>query len=301
MMTVLGCITHEHDLSLVIVAALICGAGSWATIRLFRRAIATTSTERLAWLVLTALVAGAAIWCTHFIAMLGYQPGVPIGFDPVLTIVSLLVAMAGAVVGFAIAAGPLPRLAPAIGGVVVGLAIVAMHYTGMMAYRVQGIVSWNMSYLVASIMLSATFSAFALHFAARRNEPADSYIATGILVLAIVSLHFTGMTAFRVEPLLVDGNFSNPEALRALALAVAGVAVPVVGAGVASHLIDNRARTEASEALSNMSNGLVMIAGNGTIRLFNERVRNMLGLSPEQLRVGMNIDQYVRNIGSHER
>ncbi|MEZ5764551.1 MAG: EAL domain-containing protein [Xanthobacteraceae bacterium] len=126
-------------------------------------------------------------------------------------------------------------------------------------------------------------------------------IATGILVLAIVSLHFTGMTAFRVEPLLVDGNFSSPEALRALALAVAGVAVPIVGAGLASHLIDNRARTEASEALSNMSNGLVMIAGNGTIRLFNDRVRNMLGLLPEQLRVGMSIDQHVRNIGFNEQ
>lgn len=305
MMTVFGCITYEHDLSLVIIAALVCGAGSWAAIRLFRRAVATTSTEKLAWLVLTALVAGAAIWCTHFIAMLGFQPGVPIGFDPILTIVSLLVAMAGAVFGFAIAASSITRLAPAIGGAVVGIAIAAMHYTGMMAYRVQGIVSWDISYLVASVVLSVTLSTLALQFAARRNTSADryadSYIATGILVLAIVSLHFTGMTAFRVEPLLVDGNFSNPEALRALALVVAGVAVPVVGAGLASHLIDNRARTEASEALSNMSNGLVMIAGNGTIRLFNDRVRSMLGLSQEQLYVGMSIDQYVRNIGFNER
>lgn len=301
MLTVLGCITHEHDLSLVILAALVCGSGSWATIRLFRRAIATTSTERLAWLVLTAMVAGAAIWCTHFIAMLGYQSGVPIGFDPVLTIVSLLIAMAGTLFGFAIATGRRMRLTPAIGGAVVGLVIAAMHYTGMMAYRVQGVVSWDTSYLVASIVLSVTLSALALHFASRRNEPAGSYIATGILVLAIVSLHFTGMTAFRVEPLLVDGNFSSPEALRALALAVAGVAVPIVGAGLASHLIDNRARTEASEALSNMSNGLVMIAGNGTIRLFNDRVRNMLGLLPEQLRVGMSIDQHVRNIGFNEQ
>ncbi|OYR07882.1 bifunctional diguanylate cyclase/phosphodiesterase [Brucella grignonensis] len=305
MMTVFGCITYEHDLSLVIIAALVCGAGSWAAIRLFRRAVATTSTEKLAWLVLTALVAGAAIWCTHFIAMLGFQPGVPIGFDPILTIVSLLVAMAGAVCGFAIAASSITRLAPAIGGAVVGIAIAAMHYTGMMAYRVQGIVSWDISYLVVSVVLSVTLSTLALQFAARRNTSADryadSYIATGILVLAIVSLHFTGMTAFRVEPLLVDGNFSNPEALRALALVVAGVAVPVVGAGLASHLIDNRARTEASEALSNMSNGLVMIAGNGTIRLFNDRVRSMLGLSQEQLYVGMSIDQYVRNIGFNER
>ena len=233
--------------------------------------------------------------------MLGYQPGVPISFDPVLTIVSLLIAMAGALLGFAVAASSLLRVAPAIGGAIVGLAIVAMHYTGMMAYRVQGIVTWDMSYLVASIVLSVILSTLSLELIVRRNTQADSYIATGILVLAIASLHFTGMTAFSVEPMLADGSFSNPEALHALALAVAGVAIPVVGAGLASHLIDNRARTEAAEALSNMSNGLVMIAGNGTIRLFNDRVRTMLGLSPDQLRVGMNIDRYIRNIASHEQ
>lgn len=47
-----------------------------------------------------------------------------------------------------------------------------------------------------------------------------SHIASGVLVLAIVSVHFTGMTAFRVEPLLVDGSFSNPAALHTQALAV---------------------------------------------------------------------------------
>lgn len=301
MMTVLGCIADNHDILLVVVAALVCITGSWATIRLFHRVVATTATERLAWIVLTAVVAGAAIWCTHFIAMLGYQPGVPIGFDPVLTIVSLLAAMVGAVFGFAVAAASFTRLAPAIGGAVVGLAIVVMHYAGMMAYRVQGIISWDMAYLVASIVLSVVFSALALHVAVRRAGLSGGYVAASLLVLAIVSLHFTGMTAFRVEPLLIDGNYSNPEALRALALAVAAVAVPVVGAGIASHLIDNRARTEASEALTNMSNGLVMVAGNETVRLFNDRVRGMLGLERDDLRVGMPVSQFIRNVGSRQQ
>ncbi len=296
MMTVFGCIVDSHDLVLVIVAALVCGAGSWATIRLFQRAIATTAAEKLAWLVLTAVVAGAAIWCTHFIAMLGYRPGTPIGFDPVLTIVSLLVAMGGAVLGLAVAAAPFRRLPPLLGGAIVGLAIAVMHYTGMMAYRVQGIVSWDMTYLVASIILSVGFSALALHIAVHKTASSGARLAAAVLVTAIVSLHFTGMTAFRVAPMMVDGSFSNPEALRALALAVAGVCIPVVGAGVASHLIDNRARAEASEALNNMSNGLIMVAGDGTIRLFNERALTMLGLTVDRLHVGVPISQHLRDI-----
>lgn len=297
MMTVLRCIVDNHDITLVMVAVLVCTAGSWITIRLFRRAVATTAMEKLSWIVLSAVVAGAAIWCTHFIAMLGYQPGVPIGFDAVLTIVSLLLAIGGATIGFAAAASSITRMAPAIGGAIIGTAVVVMHYTGMMAYRVQGIVSWDMSYLIASIVLSVTLSAAAFHFAVRWKKSTDAYTAAGLFVLAIISLHFTGMTAFRVEPLLVDGSFSNPEALRALALAVAGVSIPVVGIGIASHLIDNRARAEASEALSNMSNGLVMVAGNGTVRLFNARVLDLLGLMPADMKVGMTVDQFVGNIG----
>ena len=298
MMRVVGCVFGSHDLTLVIVAAVVCIAGSWATTRLFKRAVATTETERAAWLVLTSVVAGAAIWCTHFIAMLGYNPGVPVGFDPVLTIVSLLTAVAGTLPGFAIAAGRWTRFVPALGGAIVGLSISAMHYTGMLAYRVQGIISWDMSYLVASVTLAVLLSALALHIAVRRDVQMNRQIATGMLVLAIVSLHFTGMTAFSVVPMLVEGTFSNPDALRALALAVTGVAVVVVGSGAASHLIDNRARAEAAEALINMSNGLIMVAGNGTIRLYNNRVLQLLGLAPEQLSVGMTLAQFLHNVGS---
>ena len=297
MKTVLACITDQHDLMLVLIAALVCIAGSWATIRLYRRVLSTTAMEKSAWLVLTAVVAGAAIWCTHFIAMLGYDPGVPVGFDPVLTIVSLLVAVIGAVIGFAIAATSALRAAPLIGGAVVGLAIAVMHYTGMMAYRVQGIVIWDMAYLVASVVLSVAFSALALQITASRSARRAEFLAAPVLALAIVSLHFTGMAAFRVEPLLIEGAFSNPDALRALALAVAGVAIAIVGAGIASHLIDNHARAEAGEALRNMSNGLIMVAGNRTIRLFNPRVRELFSLAPEQIRIGMSLVDYLRNIG----
>ena len=44
---------------------------------------------------MTSLAAGVAIWCTHFVAMLGYRVSVPIGFDPVLTVISLLIAVSG--------------------------------------------------------------------------------------------------------------------------------------------------------------------------------------------------------------
>ncbi|AYG61613.1 putative bifunctional diguanylate cyclase/phosphodiesterase [Rhizobium jaguaris] len=253
MMTVLGCIAGKHNIWLVIVAAVVCIAGSWVIIRLFDRAASTTGAQRIGWHLLTTVAAGSAIWCTHFIAILAYYPDVPVSFDPVMTIMSLLIAMVGVQLGLVAAASGLTQMAPAVGGGIVGLAIVAMHYSGMMAYRVQGIVSWDRPYLLASIFLSVMFSGLALHFAMRRVSRSDKYVATGVLVLAIVSLHFTGMTAFRVSPMLIDGSFSNPAALQALALAVAGVALTIVGAGLASYLIDNSMRAESYERLRHMA------------------------------------------------
>lgn len=248
MMTVVGCIVEYHNLWLVLLAALLCVSGSWVTARLFLRMAGTVGGQRYGWLFMTALAAGVAIWCTHFVAMLGYDAGVPIGFDPVMTVVSLLIAVVGSTIGFMLAGSRWTRFTPAFGGAIVGLAIAAMHYVGMMAYRVQGIVSWNMTYLVASIVLSVGLSALSLHLAMRSDRHAATLMA-GVFAVAIVVLHFTGMTAFRVEPLLVDGSFSNPQALQTLAIAIAAMSFVIVGAGLVSYLIDDSSRADSMERL----------------------------------------------------
>ncbi|MDH7794912.1 MULTISPECIES: bifunctional diguanylate cyclase/phosphodiesterase [unclassified Beijerinckia] len=253
MMTVLSCITESHNIWLVLVAAAICVVGSWVTIRLFHRAATTAGAQRLGWHVLTSVSLGSTIWCTHFIAMLGFDPGVPIGFDPVLTIVSLLVAVIGGAIGLIAATSNVTRMAPVLGGAIVGLAIVAMHYTGMMGYRVQGLVSWNVPYLIASIVLSVVFAALTFRNAMEKMTRSNQFLAVGILVAAIVSLHFTAMTAFQVQPLLIDGDYSNPDAMQALALAIAGVAIVILSAGIASYFIDDSLRAESYERLRQMA------------------------------------------------
>jgi len=252
MMTVLNCIVHQHNLWLVLAAALLCAIGSWVTAHLFERATKTQGRQKFGWHFLTALSAGVAIWCTHFVAMLGFHPGVPIGFDAVLTIVSLLIAMIGATIGFVLASSHLFRLAGLFGGAIVGLSIAAMHYTGMMAYRVQGIVSWDLHYLVASIVLSVVFSAAALHVATRQGRDTTN-VAALLLATGIVLLHFTGMAAFRVQPMLIEGSFSDPQALHALALAIVATAHVIVGTGLVSYLIDDSTRAEAVERLRRMA------------------------------------------------
>ena len=38
--------------------------------------------RRPAWLVAAGFVSGTGIWSTHFLAMLAYEPHLPIGYDP---------------------------------------------------------------------------------------------------------------------------------------------------------------------------------------------------------------------------
>ncbi|MBP0446506.1 EAL domain-containing protein [Roseomonas sp. SSH11] len=253
MMTVIGCITQSHNLALVLVAAAVCAAGSWSTVHLHGRAARTAGPQRAGWHFLSAVVSGAAIWCTHFVAMLGFDPGVPVSFDPVITILSLLIAMGGAQAAFIISAGGWGRAAPLLGGALLGLAIAAMHYTGMLAYRVQGILTWNPSAVVASVLLATFFSAASLHLAVRPGRRLDQPLAVLSLMLGITSLHFTGMAALTVSPLPLPEGGTDPATLVALALAVSLVAFIVVGAGVASYLIDDNARAETRRQLSELA------------------------------------------------
>ncbi|RVB34938.1 bifunctional diguanylate cyclase/phosphodiesterase [Mesorhizobium sp. M7A.F.Ca.CA.001.16.1.1] len=252
-MRVISCIATEHNLWLVLLAALMCVTGCWVTIGLFDRSRKTTGVQMKGWLFLTAVAAGSSIWCTHFIAMLAYQPGAPITFDPVLTMASLVIAIVGTGLGFTLASGKSRRLAPEWGGVVVGLAISAMHYTGMMAYHVAGIVEWDGSYVVASLVISAVFSALAVGHAVRRPYRWSHYLAIGLLVLAIVGLHFTAMAAVAVTPLSFISTGTNPDILVAMAVAVAVVGLIVAATGFASYLIDERGRLESFERLQHLA------------------------------------------------
>src|SRR5882724_13691927 len=103
MLRVLNCITAEHDLRLVLLAGAVCITGCWIAIRLFLRARASDGLTRIGWLVMTAVATGTSIWTTHFVAMLAFQPSLSSAFDPILTVVSLFIAIGACFTGFAIA------------------------------------------------------------------------------------------------------------------------------------------------------------------------------------------------------
>jgi NO-binding membrane sensor protein with MHYT domain len=109
MFQVFSCLTTQHDWRLVVLAGFVCLLSSACGISLFYRAKATYGRARLLWVALDAAAAGCGIWATHFIAMLAYDPGINAGYDPGLTTVSLIFAVAITGIGISVALTVCPK------------------------------------------------------------------------------------------------------------------------------------------------------------------------------------------------
>ena len=251
MIDVALCITQDHDLRLVALAVLVCLIGSATTAQLFGRIRASSGRRRAGWVVLSAVATGTMVWCTHFVAMMGFQPHLPVTLDPLLTLASLLVSILLAAPGLALAAAR-RRWWALPGGAIVGLAISAMHYVGMAAYHLSGIVEWRWAYVGGSVAMSCLLSAAAC--CSFRAPRLGRRVAGGLLLAAAVaSLHFTGMTAMRVYLLAEPAGGLSETAQMTLGIATACAGLLFVGCAAVSALIDNRAQAESFLRLHRMA------------------------------------------------
>lgn len=296
-MRVLSCLTEDHHFGLVALAALICLLGSWITTGLLRRVREERGVAQASWMFLGALAGGATIWCTHFVAMIAYRPGVGVAYEPLLTGVSLAIAILG--VGLALGGATTGgRFAPAAGGALFGLAVAAMHFVGMAAMAVEGVVHWSNGYVAASVIGSVAFGAIAFQMASDVQDRFARLKGAAAMVLGIVCLHFTAMGAMTIIPFAAaDGVLTGQDAQNVLVLGVAGVGLLVLGAGAASHVLDRQSRALHSERQQYLIESGVdgmAIERDGVVIAANEVLAALLGVSREAL-IGASLEQWVED------
>lgn len=246
MLSILGCITVDHDLGLVVLAGVICMFASATAIELLSHARATAGRGQILWISATGAVAGCGVWTTHFVAMLAYRSSLPITYDVALTVLSIVAAVVLATGGIWVAV----RLhMAAAGGAFVGVAIGTMHYIGMAALRGPIATTWDASYVAASLIVGPVLSAVAFASALRATTPIGRVRAAGILTLAIVALHFTAMTALSLTPVAGTAVATGTLEPTSIAVAVAAIAILITGLGLTGTLVDRhlgeRAQAEA--------------------------------------------------------
>lgn len=182
------------------VAAVVCLAGSVATMLLLERARRSAGSQRHLWIAVCAFACGVGVWSTHFIAMLAYDGGIPIAYGVGGTSFSIAVAIAASWVAFSVGLAGTSRHAPAVGGLLLGLGIAAMHVSGMRAIAVQGRVAFDPETSFAAVLLGTLIAGLALHSFQVLRGVRGLAASILLLVAAICVLHFTSMSGVVLIP-----------------------------------------------------------------------------------------------------
>jgi diguanylate cyclase len=289
MLKVYNCIAAAHDLKLVGLAALICILASFAAVNLLHHARKSNGHMRGVWLAVSAISTGFGIWATHFVAMLAFTPGIPSGYNVALTILSLVAAILLTGAGLAVSLAPNWRHGPWIGGAIVAGGIAVMHYTGMAAFEIAGIILWDPVLVAVSILLGAAIGAVALPVALHGKEEKWKIGGALLLTLAICSHHFTAMGAVSIipSPVIEVSQSALPAGWLAVGVAIASLAI--IGLALAGVVLDIRDRRRSELEVDRMRDladasveGLLVCDGEAIVSV-NTSFATLTGLSASNL------------------
>ena len=269
---------HSHDWKLVLLAAAICAMGSFIALFLFNNARDLRGEGRAGWLFLAGFSAGATMWTTHFVALLAFQPDISVGYDPALTGGSFFVATLLSAVGLAIAAYG-PKGSGLVGGAVVGLAAVAVHFTAMASLRVEGLITSNLYLSVVGAGLATACGTCAIWRANAEGRNVQ-LISPILLTAGICVMQFIGMASIQIAPsttIPIPPQVITPDILGYF---VGAITLLIFGAGVAISMISRAAHRQAQAQLRNIADasveGLLLTDGNVVLD-FNESIRFLVG------------------------
>jgi diguanylate cyclase (GGDEF)-like protein len=239
-------VSRQHDLRMVALAALICLLATFTAFAAFDQSRHPRASRSL-WVGLAAAVAGVGIWTTHFVAMLAFEPGMPVEYDFQTTLVSIAAAIGISAVGWTVARASSAAAAP-IGGAIIGLGICVMHFVGMSAMRMPASVRWDHDLLITSIGLGVGLSAIALSLH-RWCPRSHAWPAAVTLFFAICATHFTGVASATLQPYYLHAVPAAAVNGTDMGIAVAAAAALILSISFGLIVIDRSAvRVQLLEA-----------------------------------------------------
>lgn len=208
-------ITATYDYRLVALSVLIAICASYTALDLAGRVAATRSRARMAWLIGGAVAMGTGIWSMHYTGMLAYQLPIAVYYHIPTVLLSLVAAIFASFVALFIVSRPeLKSVHVIVGSLLMGGAIVAMHYTGMAAMRLSAMHQWDSTFVLASIGIAVAVSlaALVLTFLFREEKQGVflKILCSIVMGAAVPAMHYTAMAAvtYRSMPTTPDLSFA---------------------------------------------------------------------------------------------
>lgn len=199
---------------------------------------ATARRENRRWTALASVaIGGIGVWLMHFTGMIGFEiPGAIVRFNIWLTLLSVVLAVGATWFGLSVVDVDEPwmqwvpdGLRLPLGGVIMGLGVGAMHYSGMAAIRVAGTLDQAVPYVLASLAIGLVAAFTALWLSLEVDRRAVRFPAAVLMGCAVVALHYTGMAGISV---VLDPLAELPEGMTAVALLFPGFVVGVIALAI---------------------------------------------------------------------
>jgi diguanylate cyclase (GGDEF)-like protein/PAS domain S-box-containing protein len=163
---------------------------------------AATRRARRLWLGVGSACLGLGIWAMHFIGMLAFSLPCTTGFDLSFTLLSVLPSVMASALALRIISRPtVTQYELALGGCLMGVGIGTMHYAGMAGMRLDGLVRYDLDWVVLSFAVAVTVATLAMAMKFRLQAVTSRWqrwslpVSALILGLAVSAMHYTAMAA----------------------------------------------------------------------------------------------------------
>ncbi|MGE5659883.1 MAG: PAS domain S-box protein [Actinomycetota bacterium] len=299
-------LTGSYEPFLVALSFTIAAIASYTALDLAARVTpASSQRSRIYWVIGGAIAMGTGIWSMHFIAMLAFKLPIPVTYDLFTTLLSLLDAIVAS--GLALLLFSRPQLNHSVllgGSSVMGLAIASMHYLGMEAMNVPGVMMEYEPTLVAlSVVVAVAASGTALWLAFQFRNPSQAKVewlklsSAVIMGVAITGMHYTGMAATRFIQLpeldLTTTHDLNPSwlatqiGLGTLILLMGTLLTSLFDRRYTTQLVRQAALQESEKRfrslIREMPVGVLLLGPDGKIILSNQVANQLFDLTETDL------------------
>jgi signal transduction histidine kinase/NO-binding membrane sensor protein with MHYT domain/DNA-binding response OmpR family regulator len=247
----------------------------------------TSALFRTCWWIGGALVMGAGIWSMHFIGMLAFRMSMPMSYSLVWTGASMLGATIAAGIAFLFFMLKKPtRVHYLLSGIILGAAILTMHYSGMAGMN-NMVIHYTPGLFILSVLIAVIAATAALWLSVYSDR--GSYkqrvklkiVSALIMGIAIAGMHYTGMAAavFTPSDTMVMGVTADPVTLSILittiVLCIMCVAIII---STTKYYLTTKIQNERDFleiVLDNLRDSVIAFDANKKIRLYNQASKNL--------------------------
>ncbi len=195
--------TGNYDPLLVGLSIVVAIFASYAALQVSHHVTAAaTRAIRHSWLAVGGLCLGLGIWAMHFVGMLAFTLPCSSSYDYSITMLSTIPGILASTLALnIISRNKLSRIRLATGGLLLGSGIGAMHYSGMAAMRLDGMIRYDLKIFLLSIVVAVLLATLALWVKFRLSAWRSGWatlapvVSAIVMGLAVAGMHYTAMAA----------------------------------------------------------------------------------------------------------